>query len=69
MLFRKKQPKDCTYCTYGTSLQDGLTLCSKHGIRQQNSSCRKFKYDPCKRGPPKVLSLNTEQYTIKDFEL
>lgn len=69
MLFRKKQPKSCEYCSFGTCLQDGLTLCSKRGIRQTNSPCRKFKYDPCKRIPPKNAVLDLSQYKEQDFSL
>lgn len=69
MLFRKKQPKSCQYCTFGTSLQDGLILCSKCGIRQMDAPCRRFKYDPCKRIPPKCAVLDLSQYTKEDFTL
>lgn len=69
MLFHKKQPKSCEYCTFGTTLQDGLTLCSKRGIRQLDEPCRSFKYDPCKRIPPKNITLDLSQYNKEDFSL
>lgn len=69
MLFRKKQPKSCKYCTFGTELQDGLILCAKCGIRHKDDPCRKFKYDPCKRIPPKNVVLDLSQYKEEDFSL
>lgn len=69
MLFRKKHPRFCQYCIYSTSMQDGQVLCSKKGIRQEGSSCGSFRYDPCKRIPPKNTMLNFSQYSEEDFKL
>ena len=69
MLFRKKQPRACCYCIHGTTLNEGQILCVKRGIRDENSSCRKFCYDPCKRIPPKPKSPDFTQYEQDDFSL
>ena len=69
MLFRKKQPKFCCYCTHGTDIADGQVLCVKRGIRNQEDSCMKFSYDPCKRIPPKPVNADLRKYDEDDFSL
>lgn len=69
MLFRKKQPRVCCYCTHGTRLSDGQILCAKHGIRFEEDSCRKFRYDPCKRIPAKPKAPDFSRYEQEDFSL
>ena len=32
MLFRKRMEKSCTYCRFGTMLDDGMALCTKRGV-------------------------------------
>ena len=69
MLFRKKIEKACAYCTYGTVLEDGQVLCSKKGVRTVDDKCMRFRYDPCKRIPLKMKSLDFEKYQDTDFTL
>ena len=69
MLFRKKIQRSCSYCTYGACLEDGQILCSKKGIRTQEDSCRKFRYDPCKRIPGKQKAMDFSRYDQQDFSL
>ncbi len=69
MLFRKKIERSCTYCVYGAHLEDGWILCSKKGMRSGDISCRKFRYDPCKRIPPKAKALDLSKYDPEDFTL
>lgn len=69
MLFRKKHPRVCSYCTNGTQLDNGLILCIKKGVRASDDGCRKFSYDPCKRVPPKPKSPNFDDYSQEDFTL
>jgi len=69
MLFRKKQPRSCLYCTCGTVLPDRQILCSKRGIRPSDLPCRKFRYDPIKRIPPQNNALDTKKYSQEDFTL
>ena len=69
MLFRKKIEKACAYCTFGTVLDDGLVLCIKKGICNQDDKCRKFKYDPCKRIPAKAKAMDFSKYNEDDFSL
>lgn len=69
MLFRKKIQRDCSYCQYGTPLEDGSILCAKKGLRFANGSCRRFRYDPCKRIPHKAKALDFSKYDKTDFSL
>jgi hypothetical protein len=69
MLFRKRLEKSCTYCRYGTILEEGFVLCTKRGIVSADCKCRKFCYDPIKRIPTKPKALNFEKYNNKDFTL
>ena len=69
MLFRRKQPRSCQYCRHSTKVDDGLMLCVKQGIISVDKSCRRFKYDPCKRVPVKAKALDFQKYNEEDFSL
>lgn len=69
MLFRKKIERSCSYCMYGANLEDGNILCSKKGMKTIENKCRRFKYDPCKRIPPKAKVLDFSRYDNEDFSL
>lgn len=69
MLFRKKIQRFCNYCSNGTRLNDGTVLCMRRGIVSQDHSCRKFKYDPCKRIPAKQKAPDFSKYDSEDFSL
>ena len=69
MLFRKKIARACTYCTYGTTLEEGQVLCIKKGLKAPDSKCRRSQYDPCKRIPAKAKALDFSKYSADDFSL
>ena len=69
MLFRKKLPKSCEYCSWGTKLDDHQILCVKRGVVADSFSCRKFSYDPCKRIPCKPKALDLSKFKDSDFQL
>ena len=69
MLFRKKIERSCSYCRFGTVLEDGQVLCSKKGVRSIDDKCMKFKYDPCKRIPPKAKAMDFSKYENEDYSL
>lgn len=69
MLFRKKIERACTYCLFGTKLEDGQILCSRKGLRSEEDKCWRFKYDPCKRIPCKAKALDFSKYDNEDFSL
>lgn len=69
MLFRKKIERSCTYCAFAAKLNDDQVLCAKKGIVDTAKACRKFRYDPCKRIPPKTKAIDFSQYESEDFKL
>ena len=69
MLFRKKIGKSCSYCRFGTMMEDDLILCTKRGVVSANNKCRKFAYDPIKRIPSKPKALDFSKYNDEDFSL
>ena len=69
MLFRKKIKRACTYCAFGTQLEEGPVLCIKKGMRAPDSKCMRFQYDPCKRIPVKAKALDFSKYSADDFSL
>jgi len=69
MLVRKKIQHSCNYCTYGAKLNSDEILCMRHGIVQPDYACRKFKYDPCKRVPPKQKASDFSKYDSEDYSL
>ena len=69
MLFRKKLPRSCEYCAYGTKMDDSQVICMKKGVVPCDRNCRKFTYDPCKRVPVKAKALDFSKYEDTDFSL
>ena len=69
MLFRKKIERSCSYCLHGAYVEGGQILCSKKGFRTVEDKCRRFKYDPCKRIPPKAKAMDFSRYDQEDFSL
>ena len=69
MLFRKKIEKSCSYCKFGTRLDDEEVLCSRKGLVSINGKCRKFRYEPLKRIPIKPKAQNFDAYKDEDFTL
>lgn len=69
MLFRKKIERSCTYCQYGTVLDEEQVLCTKKGIVNPENGCRKFTYDPLKRVPLKTKPLDFSKYDEADYSL
>ena len=68
-LFDKKIDPRCGYCQRGTPLDDGKVMCVKKGIVAASGSCRRFRYDPLKRVPPKPARLETSKLSAEDFRL
>ena len=69
MLFRKKITRSCSYCVFGAKIEADEVVCAKKGIVSASGSCRKFKYDPCKRIPLKQKALDFSKYNEHDFSL
>ncbi|MBE6927892.1 MAG: hypothetical protein E7467_05325 [Ruminococcaceae bacterium] len=69
MLFRKKIEKSCSYCVHAAKIDETTILCAKKGMLNSTGHCRKFKYDPLKRTPPKAKPQDFEEYDRVDFSL
>lgn len=69
MLFRKKMEPSCAYCAHGARLGEDTVLCAKKGLRTPEGSCRKFRYDPCKRIPGKQKTPDFSKYDQEDYSL
>ena len=69
MLFRKKMPRTCSTCQHSAVFDEDQYLCTKRGIVENTFSCRKFRYDPCKRIPPAVKAPEFDKFTDEDFLL
>jgi len=69
MLFRKKMQRNCLYCLHATVLSETEILCVKKGVRGADVPCRRFKYDPCKRIPPRPKAPDFASYDKDDFTL
>ena len=69
MLFRKEVTRSCTYCAHGTYFNAEQILCIKKGVVSACGACRKFKYDPCKRIPPRAKAIDFSAYDNQDFNL
>lgn len=69
MLFRKKIAPSCSYCAHAATLDEDTVLCTKKGVQSIFGKCRRFRYDPCKRIPPKAKALDFSKYSSQDFSL
>lgn len=69
MLFRKKLPRSCSYCSFSTELSEGAVLCAKKGIKDPSKACRKFRYDPTRRVPLKQKAPDFSAFTEDDFSI
>ena len=68
-MFSDDNPKVCELCEYATAMAGDSVhmLCSKKGVTEKGSGCRKFLYDPLKRVPHR-LTLNTD-FSAADFSI
>ena len=69
MLFRKKMERCCLYCRFGTKRNEEMMPCAMMGIVPVCDDCRKFRYDPIKRVPPKPKAMDFSKYEEEDFSL
>lgn len=69
MLFRKKIEHRCCHCAHSTDLDEDTVLCTKKGVRDRYSKCRRFRYDPCKRVPAKAKAVDFAKYETYDYSL
>lgn len=68
-IFRKDLEPMCIYCTHGKPLSQMEVACAKRGVQSPTNHCRKFRYDPLKRTPPRPVKADFSQFTADDFKL
>ena len=60
----------CEYCAHARRAADGrVMLCNRRGIVPMYHKCRRFKYDPLKRVPPRPAVLDTKRLKEEDFSI
>ena len=69
MLFDKDMAPRCAYCQRGTPLEDDQVMCVKKGIVSASGSCRRFRYDPLTRVPPRPIAASFGHLRDEDFTL
>jgi len=69
MLFEKDIEPRCAYCKRGASLGEDRVMCLKKGIVSAAGACRKFRYDPLRRVPPKPMRADFSRLKEEDFVL
>ena len=69
MLFEKDMEPRCAYCKRGAPLGGETVMCPKPGVVSAAGSCRRFRYDPLKRIPPKPVSVDFSHLKEEDFAL
>jgi len=69
MLFRKDIEPRCAYCVHAVILIGDEFACKKYGVVSGGYECKKFKYDPLKRTPPKTVTMQRKSYNPQDFSI
>ena len=69
MLFEKDMEARCAYCKRGVALDEETVMCPKRGVMSAGDSCRRFRYDPLKRVPPKPMAVDFSHLKDEDFTL
>lgn len=69
MLFEKDIEPRCAYCKRGAPLGPERVMCLKKGIVSAAGACRRFRYDPLKRQPPRPASADFSKLKDEDFVL
>lgn len=68
ILFRKNIEPRCAYCAHAHALDEQTATCKRRGIVTLEDHCRRFKYDPLSRIPPKPAVLRGS-FSANDFLL
>lgn len=68
-MFQKNIEPRCAYCEWASPVDKGKMMCVKQGIVAATGSCRRFRYDPLKRVPPKPVAASFNHLKDEDFTL
>ena len=69
MLFRKNIEPRCGYCRFASAGEPGTVVCRRKGVLPEQEHCRKFRYDPLKRTPPRPQLVDFQKYDNRDYSL
>lgn len=69
MLFRKNIDPYCGYCKFASLAEPGTVVCRKKGIMPESGKCRKFRYAPLQRVPPRPVQIDFKKYDDRDYSL
>ncbi len=53
-LFRRDMPPSCATCAHAVRLSEQDMLCRRCGAVSEGYHCRRYRYDPLKRTPPRT---------------
>jgi len=68
MLFNKDIQPCCAYCLKGSSINDDMVVCKRHGVVLKNFKCRHYEYNPFSRTPPSDDDI-TLDFSHSDFSI
>lgn len=68
-LFNKDIDPMCLYCQHSHDISAQQVACVKHGLKAPTDKCRKFRYDPLRRVPPRPKKADFSGLTSEDFSL
>lgn len=68
-LFDRKIDPMCLYCKHGKMLSEQEIACPKRGVQRATSSCRRFRYDPLRRVPPRPKKMDFSDFSPDDFKI
>ena len=69
MLFKKDIEPRCAYCACGAPVEGERILCRHKGVVSPGEHCRRFRYDPLKRVPPRPATPDFSKLKDEDFTL
>ncbi len=68
-LFKKDIDPFCVYCKHARPLEENQVICDKKGVKDANSHCRHFRYDPLRRVPPRPKKADFSGLSPEDFQI
>lgn len=69
MLFRRNIERYCAYCQFSGKIDDESVVCQFCGVVSAAHHCRRFRYDPLRRVPPKRAQGAKPEENEADFSL
>ena len=69
MLFRKNIERNCAYCEFAGRIDPQTMICRFCGVVPEDHRCRRFRYDPLKRVPPRPAVPKAHTSDDADYSL